>query len=120
MNDTEKLNLLKEYALEYYDQPRVYKFVEGGFVCYSTYGTPKGNHMYIAEIFVSKAYRGTDTLEQLSEFCVGVFHTFDIVEANARTEKGNMNLDKMDKMYAKTGLTRIGEDDEAYYYRRSL
>ena len=117
MTDTDKLELLKEHAQEYYKNGRVFHFVKDGFVQYEVFDTPEGIAIYFAEIFVSKTARGGKTLSDIVDFCKSLEAKHDAKVAYCRVEKGNPHIKALQKMYARVGFGYYKEDDDALYYR---
>jgi hypothetical protein len=119
MNDTDKLNLIREHSLEYYEHPRAHKFTKHGFLEYSIFISAKNEiSLYISELFVSKKYRSGTAFNELIDVVRDLIDFFDIEVTFARTELNNPYFDNMKRMYDKEGFITVYVDEEAEYYRR--
>lgn len=120
MTDTDKLNLILEHANEYFVNNREYHFEQGGFVSYEFSEINGEKIMYIADIFVSKGFRGGKTFPDLVHYCqmLAACEAADV--AYASTEKSNPYLPSMKVMYDKVGFKVHRESPVKIWYRLDL
>lgn len=121
MTDTEKLDLIKEHAREYYENSRIYKFFKKGFIQYELFTTEGGaKAVYFADIFVDKAARGGSTLKEIIDFGKSLEHSHNVKVAYCKVEKKNKYIKNLQSMYARVGFVEHVQDDQAIYYRWGL
>lgn len=118
MNDTDKLNLIKEYAEEYYKNSRAYHFIDNGFIQYEIFDVISGGRgIYLSEIFVRKSARGTGVIKTIVKFIEDMVHNSDINMAYCRVEKDNEHIKSLQYIYESVGLEEFSDDGDALYYR---
>ena len=116
----EKLNLLLDHAKEYYENPRHYEFVDGGFVQYGLFNHEGDKAIYITEMFVSKKSRGKGTFKELAKICWDIAYAdADIKHGFCRVEKKNRYAGILQAMYKRMGAKLHKFDDEAFYWKWS-
>ena len=120
MTDTDKLNLILEHANEYFVNNREYHFEEGGFVSYEFSENDGEKTMFIADIFVSKLFRGGKTFPDLVHYCQMLAACEAVDVAYASTEKANPYLPSMLEMYEKVGFKEHLETETKIWYRLDL
>ena len=118
MTDTDKLNLIKEHAREYYENSREYEFFDNGFISYEIFDAFGIDAMavYFADIFVSKNARGGDTLKHIVNFCESLEHSHNVKRAYCKVERSNKYLHNIQAMYAKVGFEFYSSDEDNFYY----
>ncbi len=120
MKAAHKLKLLLEHAKEYYENPRHYKFVDGGFVQYELFNHEGDKAIYITEMFVSKNQRGKGTFKELAKICWDIAYSdTEIKHGFCRVEKKNRYAGILQAMYKRMGAVLHLEDHEAFYWKWS-
>lgn len=119
MNAEDKLKLIEEHSSEYY-KGRFYTFIKGGFVVMQPMSDDDGYSVYIHDMFVTQAFRGTFTMYKLLNVIKKYTEDNRLMNAYCRVEIANPYLKMLQVVYKKFKFTEIHRDGTAIYYKRKL
>lgn len=116
MTATDKLELVLEYAKEYYTNDRLYKFFKDGFISYEIFEEINGTSVYFADIFVKKSARGTGALKDIIDFCSSLGESHGVTIAYCQVDRSNPYLKSLQSMYKRLGFKQYSIDKALIKY----
>ena len=115
MDTRTKLSLIEEHAREYYDSPREYRFIYGGFIQYSL----GGQRLCITDMFVTKSQRTGETLRKLIGVIKSLVEVHSVTECYCRVDISNSHVKSLSRLYRSNGFVHIRTDPDFHYFKWS-